>query len=164
MQRVVIGKATSVVTKKQTVDSMRTVYAIMLTAAVVTRISTWTILDSAVLFPSIFTPDVAHLLTPSAVLKPVAATPLVKMPSIVAGALQFLQYDEMVGAAAMMLWSSALYLNATEKGGLGGWISLVIKGMVIEALAGPQGFAVAAVWARDEIIFAQGHGTGKKDL
>ncbi|KAI4129920.1 MAG: hypothetical protein LQ338_002005 [Usnochroma carphineum] len=164
VQRALTGNTAVMKTKKQIVDSMRTVYAIMLTAAVVTRISTWTILDTAVLFPSIFAPDVAHTLTPSAVLKPMGVTPSVKMPSIATGALQFLQYDEMVGAAAIVLWSSALYINQIQKKSLGEWVSLVVKGIVIEALAGPHGLAVAAVWARDEIIFAEEHDAQRKDL
>lgn len=150
-------------TKKRTIDSMRTAYAFMLTVAVITRISTWTISISSILFPSIFAPEVVSLLTPSAVFSPAGATASVRMPSIAAGSLQFLQYDEMVGAAAMVLWSAALYINTMERRSIGGWVSLIVKGTVVEVLAGPQGFAVAAVWARDEIIFA-GANSDKKDL
>ncbi|KAL8790947.1 MAG: hypothetical protein Q9213_000372 [Squamulea squamosa] len=133
---------------------MRTVYAMMLVIALVTRLSTWTLSISASILPDIFAPKVGQLLKPATVFFPAAATPSVKMPSIAAGALQFLQYDEIVGAAAMVLWSAVLYVSAIDRKGPAGWASLVAKGVVIEALAGPQGFAVAAVWARDEIIFA----------
>ncbi|KAL8677808.1 MAG: hypothetical protein Q9186_005788 [Xanthomendoza sp. 1 TL-2023] len=141
--------------EKHTIESMRTVYACMLAVAVVTRISTWTIMGLSVLFPNIFAAAYVQLLNPSTVLRPVSLSPAVKMPSIAAGALQLLQYDEMVGAFAMVVWSSALYINAMEKRSLSSWATLFVEGVVIEALAGPQGFAVAAIWARDECIFAK---------
>ncbi len=141
-------------TNKQIIDSMRRIYATMLVVAIVTRISTWTISISAILFPGIFAPEVGNLLKPSNVFGPAAATPSVKMPSLAAGSFQLLQYDEMIGGAAMVLWSASLYTNAIGSKGLADWAWLAMKGIVILALAGPQGLAVAAVWARDEIIFA----------
>lgn len=141
-------------TNKHSIDHMRTVYAIMLVVASVTRISTWTISLSAVFFPGIFVSGVSSLLKPSSVFLPAAFTSSVKMPSIAAGAFQLLQYDDIIGAATMVLWSATLYIIAMERKGLIGWASLVVKGVVIEALVGPLGFAVAAVWARDEIISA----------
>lgn len=85
-----------------------------------------------------------------------------KVPSIAAGSLQLLQYDEMVGAAAMVGWSTALYLSASGRKEPGEWMSLIAKGVAIEALAGPQGFAVVAIWARDEKILAK-ENNEKKD-
>ncbi|KAL8818833.1 MAG: hypothetical protein Q9223_002625 [Gallowayella weberi] len=140
--------------EKHTINSMRTIYACMLAVAVVTRISTFTTMGLSVLFPIILAPEFVQLLNPSMVLRPVSVSPAVKMPSIAAGALQLLQYDEMVGAFAMVVWSSALYINAMEKRSLASWATLFVKGVVVGALAGPQGFAVAAIWARDECIFA----------
>ncbi|KAL8939484.1 MAG: hypothetical protein Q9211_002715, partial [Gyalolechia sp. 1 TL-2023] len=102
-------------TKRRTFGSMRTAYALMLTVATVTRVSAWTISISSILFPSIFAPEVVDSLTPFVVFKPAAVTASVKMPSLAAGSLQFLQYDEMVGAAATVVWSAALYLSAAEK-------------------------------------------------
>lgn len=150
--------------KKQTLHSMRTVYAVMLAVALVTRISTWTILLLSTLFPSVLAPEAVHLLSPSSVLRPASVTPSVKMPSIAAGSMQFLQYDEMVGGFAMVIWSSALYINAMEERSLLSWAATFVKGVVIGALAGPQGLAVAAVWARDEKIFAREGATGKKSM
>ncbi|KAL8728089.1 MAG: hypothetical protein Q9166_005614 [cf. Caloplaca sp. 2 TL-2023] len=163
LRQSVMDHAANDMAKKDTVGSMRTVYAFMLIVAVVTRLSTWTILDLSVILPSIFDPKIVHLLNPSAVLRPASVAPSVKMPSIAAGSLQFLQYDEMIGAFAMVVWSSALYISAMERKGLAGWAALLVKGVLIEALAGPQGFAVAVVWARDEHIFA-GASTEKKNL
>lgn len=140
--------------KKRTVGTMRTAYTLMLTVATITRVSAWTVPLSSILFPSIFAPDTVNSLTPLAVFKPAAVTASVKMPSIAAGSLLFLQHDEMVGAAATVIWSLALYLNASGKKTMSSWVSLAVKGAGIATIAGPQGFAVAAVWARDEIIFA----------
>ncbi|KAL8689612.1 MAG: hypothetical protein Q9218_004754 [Villophora microphyllina] len=148
---------------RTSISSMRKIYAILLTFAVFTRISTWTISISAALFPSIFSPETVGSLRPSAVFQPLSVSTSVKVPSIAVGSLQLLQYDEMVGAAAMVLWSTALYLNLTCKRSLGDWVSLIAKGIAIEALAGPQGFAVAALWARDETFFAE-ENNEKKDL
>ncbi|KAL8860627.1 MAG: hypothetical protein Q9178_002980 [Gyalolechia marmorata] len=150
-------------TNTQIIDSMRRIYATMLVVAVVTRISSWTISISAILFPGIFAPEVGSLLKPSKVFGPAAATPSVKMPSLAAGSFQLLQYDEMIGGTAMVLWSASLYSNAIGSKGLADWASLAMKGIVILALAGPQGLAVAAVWARDEIIFAS-HNQKEKSL
>ncbi|KAI4260973.1 MAG: hypothetical protein L6R42_003822 [Xanthoria sp. 1 TBL-2021] len=141
-------------TNKHSIDHMRTVYAIMLVVASVTRISTWTISLSAVYFPGIFVSGASSLLKPSSVFLPAAFTSSVKMPSIASSANQLLQYDDIIGAVAMVLWSATLYIIAMERKGPTGWASLVVKGVVIEALAGPLGFAAAAVWARDEIISA----------
>ncbi|KAL8893647.1 MAG: hypothetical protein Q9192_005060 [Flavoplaca navasiana] len=148
-ERVVVEK-----TAKHTLDHMRYIYATMLVIALVTRISTWTISISALLFPSIFAAEVGNLLKPSSVFLPAVATPSTKMPSIAAAAFQLLQYDEIVGTTAMLLWSTTIYIIAMEQRGPAGWVSLMIKGIVIETLVGPVGFAVAALWARDEIIFA----------
>ncbi|KAL9601484.1 MAG: hypothetical protein Q9179_002853 [Wetmoreana sp. 5 TL-2023] len=145
------------------IKELRKFYLLLLTAAVVTQASTWTMSISAVLFPNLFAPDAVSLLTPTAVFKPKAASPLVKMPSTAAGSLQLLQYDEIVGVAALMLWSAALYVNASGNRRFGGWVSLIAKGVAVGAIAGPQGLAVAAVWARDEIVFADDN-SNKKDL
>ncbi|KAL9039458.1 MAG: hypothetical protein Q9180_002513 [Flavoplaca navasiana] len=149
-------------TAKHTLHHMRLVYATMLVIALVTRISTWTISISALLFPGIFAAEVGNLLKPSSVFLPAAATPSTKMPSIAAAAFQLLQYDEIVGTTAMLLWSTTLYFIAMERRGPASWVSLVIKGIVVEALVGPVGFAVAALWARDEIIFANDSNEKKK--
>ncbi|KAL8762938.1 MAG: hypothetical protein Q9184_001160 [Pyrenodesmia sp. 2 TL-2023] len=150
-------------TRNHTINSMRTVYGILLGFALVTRVSAWTISLSSVLFPSIFAPDTVHLLNPSSVFRPLAASPLVKMSSIAAGGLQFLQYDDMVGGAACVFWSTALYVSVAERKSVHGWVSLMVKSILIAALAGPEGFAVAALWARDEIVFEAGHDGNKKD-
>ncbi|KAL8846699.1 MAG: hypothetical protein Q9221_008227 [Calogaya cf. arnoldii] len=141
-------------TNKHSIVHMRMVYAVMLVIAHVTRISTWTISISTALFPSIFATEAKSLLRPSSVFLPAAATPSAMVPSIAAGAFQLLQCDEIIGAAAMVLWSTTLYITAMDRKGPRNWASLVTKGIVIEALAGPLGFAVAAVWARYELIFA----------
>lgn len=153
----------SKISARQSQKSMRTIYAMLLAFALVTRISAWTISISALLFPSIFAPDIVGSLTPSAAFQPLSVSPSVKVPSIAAGSLQLLQYDEMVGAAAMVVWSMTLYLSASGRRTRGEWVSLIAKCVAIEVLAGPQGFAVAAIWARDEKIFAN-ENDEKKDL
>ncbi|KAL8650368.1 MAG: hypothetical protein Q9210_003858 [Variospora velana] len=163
VQCLLMGNTGPKKTRRQTLSSMRTVYSALLAVAAVTRISTWTISLSSILFPSIFAKDIVHLLTPSAVFSPVAATASVKMSSSAAAALQLLQYDEIVGAATFVLWSAALYVNVLEEKSLGGWVSLIIKGIAVQALAGPHGFAVVAVWARDEVILAKADDMDKKD-
>ncbi|KAI4112758.1 MAG: hypothetical protein LQ345_006141 [Seirophora villosa] len=164
IQRLLIGDVAAEQTRKQSLGSLRTVYAALLAIAAVTRISTWTISFSSILFPSLIAKDLRHLLAPSAVFGPAAVTGSVKMPSIAAGAMQFLQYDEMIGAATFLLWSATLYVNVTEKKSLGGWASLIVRSIAVAALAGPYGFAVAAIWARDEVILASGDDTDKKDI
>ncbi|KAL8670248.1 MAG: hypothetical protein Q9168_005200 [Polycauliona sp. 1 TL-2023] len=142
-------------TDNRTVIPMRKIYALMLAIAVVGQVSSWTISISAVFFPRIFTSEMSGLLKPSSVFLPPAVTPAVKMPSIAAASSQLLQYDEIVGSAAMVLWSAALYINAMDRTRRVGWVSLMMKGAAIGTLAGPLGLAVAAVWARDEMIFAR---------
>ena len=168
--QIVLSTVRSLLTKKvavektarHNIDHMRTVYTTILVVAFVTRISTWTISISALLFPSIFAAEVGTILKPSSVFFPAAATPSTRMPSIAAASFQLLQYDEIVGSTAMLLWSTCLYIVAMDRKEPAGWASLVIKGIVIEALAGPLGFAVAAIWARDEIVFANDNTEKKK--
>ena len=145
--------------KTLAVSYLRLLYIVSLMVAGITWISTWTLSIGSVLFPGL----VSSQLAPSAVFTPIAWSPTTKMPSIAAGALLFLQCDEMVSAIELLVWSLALYSNVSQSKTFLGRLSMFVKAMVILVNVGPFGLAVAAVWARDEVIFAD-YAAEKKDL
>lgn len=76
------------------------------------------------------------------------------MDSIGSGALMLMQYDQLVGSSAMALWASVLLLQARGVASKEPIIArLALKGVVSMILTGPLGYAVACIWARDELIF-----------
>ena len=83
------------------------------------------------------------------------------MQSVGAGTLQFLQYDEIVGCSALVLYVGYLLANKWTPKNLGQWVGAAFGGMATLVLAGPGGLAVALIWARDEIVYQREVG-GKK--
>lgn len=78
------------------------------------------------------------------------------MPSLGDGAFLLLQYDFIVGSAALSIWASALYIATYRKGEwLGGWMALSFYFIAGLVLLGPIGHAVACIWARDELVFEE---------
>ncbi|KAL8825547.1 MAG: hypothetical protein Q9191_004344 [Dirinaria sp. TL-2023a] len=141
----------------KTRGALRLVYVFAIVVAGVTRISMITLSLTSIIFPALFAPDYRGILHPSNVLIPQSFLASTKMPSIGAGAFQLLQYDEMVGSTALVLWSVALYTNTYKQAANidGSMISKMLLALVASwSLLGGCGCAVCFTWARDEIIFA----------
>ena len=141
----------------KTMGALRLVYVLVLAVAGITRISLITLCLTSKLFPALFAPDFRGILDPSKVLIPQSFLSSTKMPSIGAGAFQLLQYDEMIGSTALVLWSVALYANTYKSTANidGMMISKMLLALVAAwSLFGGCGCAVCFTWARDEYIFA----------
>lgn len=81
------------------------------------------------------------------------------------GALQLLQYDEMCGSTALLVWSAALLANKyAETRPIYVWsvVRLFAASAILTALFGLSGCAVALTWARDELVFEEKGSADKK--
>ena len=83
------------------------------------------------------------------------------MQSVGASMLQFLQYDEIAGCSALIVYAGYLLANKWTPASLGQWVGVVFGGVATLALAGPAGLAVVLIWIRDEVVYAEEKG-GKK--
>lgn len=93
------------------------------------------------------------------------------MPNLGSGAHLLLQYDEVVGSAAVVLWALTLLsrvgngkveVRAGQVVGMGmGVVALGLVGLLaMWVLAGAAGCAVGMFWVRDEIVLRGGEGRG----
>lgn len=143
--------------------SMRALYVGLLTTAGIGQASTMTLMATSKFFPSLFAPKFVGVFNPSNVFLPAAISPSFKMPSIGAGALLLLQYDQLIGSTSMALWSTVLFVNTYRNGATNQSLALmIVGGVLMMALTGPLGYATACIWARDELIFAEAEVDGKK--
>ena len=143
--------------------SMRVLYAGLLATAGVGQVSTVTLIATSKFFPGLFAPEFVGVFNPSSVFLPAAVSPSTKMPSIGAGALLLLQYDQLLGSTSMALWSTVLFINTYRSGATNQSIaSMIVGGIVVMALTSPLGYATACIWARDELIIADVEVEGKK--
>ena len=150
---------------RQTMWALRLVYAFALAAAGITRVTTIMLSLTSKLFPALFAPEYRGVLDPSRVFVVESFFPSKKMKSIGEGAGQFLQYDEMTGSAALVIWSIALYLNiALRKSESGSWVALKTVSAFTASIAlfGPSGSALCFIWARDELVLVDNEGNDKK--
>ena len=134
-------------------NALKQLYALLITVAGIGQISTLTLLVTSTLFPKVFAAEFQGVFNFSNVFIPVAVSPSTKMPSIGSGALLLFQYDELIGSTSIALFSTVMYACARQKTktdqGIG---SLIVRGLAAVVLTGPLGYAVACMWARDELI------------
>ena len=93
------------------IRALRMAYTFALAFAGVTRIATISISLSSKLFPAIFAPEFRGIFNPSNVFLPASLLPSKKMTFVGEGALQLLQYDEICGSLALVIWSAALLVK-----------------------------------------------------
>ena len=95
----------------QSLRALRTAYIFALVFAGVTRIATISISLTSKLFPAIFAPEFRGVLDPSNIFLPASLFPSKKMTFVGEGALQLLQYDEICGSLALVIWSTVLLVK-----------------------------------------------------
>lgn len=117
------------------------------------HIGSWSISLLAMLFPELFASGVAELLRPSSVFMNASPFSDVKAADIGEGSKWFLQWDQLIGSGAVLLWATALRLQADNtRPGLSAYFSQsAFLGLVSMAI-GPSGAAVIAFWVRDELV------------
>ncbi len=136
--------------------SLRRLYTILLIVAGIGQVSTFTLLATPTWFPGLFTSEYTGVFKPSNVFVPTAVSPSTKMPSTGAGAHLLLQYDEFIGSTSMALFTTVLYINIYRISKVySNFTYQVMHGIAALVLTGPLGYAVACMWARDELIAAE---------
>ncbi len=142
---------------------LRYIYVMLLVVAGIGQTSTATLIAASKWFPDVFAPGFKGIFDFHKVFVPAAIYPSAMMPSIGSGALMLLQYDELIGSTSMALFATVMYISACQ--GIKtsrSVVSLVFQGLAIAIVTGPLGFAVACIWARDEIIVESDKGDVKK--
>ena len=153
LRSVFFGRQESII---RSLAVLRITYAFLLIFAGVSHIAAGTLTATSMMFPSIFAAEYVEAFDFAKVHVPAAITPATKMPSIGSGAFMLLQYDEIVGSTAVLLWASFMYvrahhqLNTTKD-----WLQNTVIFTLVTVVAGPAGAAVALIWARDELVLKQ---------
>lgn len=146
---------TSLQSQKNEMDSLRQLYCFLLVIAGVGQVTTFTLLAASQWFPGLFRPSFTGVFNLSDVFVPSSIFPTTKVPSIGSGTHLLLQYDQLIGSTSMALFATVLYIRKLRKYETSGVsISMVVRGTFAFLLTGPLGYAVACIWARDELIAA----------
>ncbi|KAJ5307078.1 hypothetical protein N7508_006093 [Penicillium antarcticum] len=127
----------------------RPVYLFAVIGSAIVHIGTVVTSLSTVVFPSLFVASAREALAPQTLLFPRNLL----LDSIGAGVLNFMQWDQWVGYAALWMW----VLKITQEGGMrvqtkAGLLWRALEVVVCVALLGPGGAAVLFVWRRDETV------------
>ena len=137
-------------------EALRHIYSVLLVMAGVPHILSAALTITSMIFPSIFAPEYVGMFNLSKVAIPSTVMASTKMPNIGSGAYLLLQYDEMIGSTAVVLWASFMWTRANNSNkpfdklpNLIGLIALLVP------LTGPAGCAITLMWLRDELVFAE---------
>ena len=147
----------------QELHTMRILYVGLLVIAGLGQAATATLVATSTFFPDLFASEFKGAFNPSEVFLPAAVSPSIKMLSIGSGMHLLLQYDELLGSAAMILWSTTLFMIVYRKcTSHQSGASLILYGIMAMFLTGPLGYATACIWARDELLTSQAEENDKK--
>lgn len=143
---------------RDTLKSLRRVYAFAFGNAALSHIILHTISIATVAAPMLFDEKFAKALHPCKVFATALPWVPLKVDNLGDGVQVFLRWDYLIGSAGILLWAIALYVNA-HKAILGnsGWCGLLTKVVLLTVLTGPAAAAVELVWERDELVI---HETG----
>lgn len=143
--------------------AIRCIYLFALVLTGFTHISATTLTATSKFFPNLFAPEYVGVFNPSNVFFPRTISTTVRMPSIGQGTLLLLQYDGLIGSASLVIWASTLFVRAYGRRRVfDQWLSLVTANVLLSALVGPVGCAVALIWARDELVLGTSEGYADK--
>ena len=139
----------------------RRTYSITLAISGITHIATITIFLSSIFTPLIFAPGYAEAFHPASVLLPPFTVQ--KVDTIGEGALQFLQWDFVVGSLIMLLLASVGYQKVKSiSGDEVNWLKFGAAVAAVTLVAGPASAYLAVNWVRDEVLLRGGE--DKKDF
>ncbi len=144
---------------------LRRTYLLAFIYASTTHIAAWTLSLSALVFPSIFQPQIASSFHPARVFLPPSPFNTAKVASVGEGLLDFLQYDESVGSLATLLWTVVVYHSA--RGGWRSWsepLALLGKIAGVWVVAGPASATLLLLWERDELVLGGGTTNRRKKI
>lgn len=138
------------------VDSIiarRVFYLAILAIAALTHLSTFYLIAMAYLLPAGDVGEYKDAWSFGNVFIPAGSTPNFKVNNIGEGAHLMMQYDEIIGTSAVIVWAFALFITAPPGKLQLTQAQLLVFGSVILMVTGPIGLAVGLVWARDEKSF-----------
>ena len=137
----------------ESVIAMRMFYLAILAIAALTHLSTFYLIAMAYLLPAGDAGEYKDAWTFSNVFIPTASTPGFKVNNIGEGAHLMMQYDEIIGNSAVLVWAYALFVTAPSGKLQLSQAQLSVFGLILLIVTGPIGLAVGLVWARDEKAF-----------
>lgn len=144
-------------------QALRRVYMFGFASSAVIHVATVSVSLASVLTPGIFATGYRSLFRPFQVFVPISLSSAVQVSSMGEGSMYFLQWDEVVGSTALLVWAATLYRNAHgTQFDWQRWARLVAKVAGLSVIAGPCSAALALVWDRDELIWAQEDAGDKK--
>lgn len=135
--------------------ALRKVFSVAKYMAIVTHCSTLTLAVSTKVLPMLFNDDYRVFLDPIAVWGPQMfwADDAPTAKTIAAGALLFLQWDELVTCVSVLTWTFALNRDALASHPHGsGFLSTMWRVACMTAIGGPAAAAVSLVEERDEMV------------
>ena len=132
---------------------MRVFYLAILAIAALTHLSTFYLIAMAYLLPTGEIGEYKDAWSFSNVFIPAASTPLFKVNNIGEGAHLLMQYDEIIGTSAVLVWAFALLMKAPPGKLQLPQAQLMVFGILLLVVTGPIGLAVGLVWTRDEKAF-----------
>ena len=149
---------------KRIMTSLRFLYLGLLIVAAIGQLSTITLMSTSSWFPDLFATGFRGVFDLKNVFLPVAATPSVKMPSIGAGLHLLLQYDQLIGSTSMLIFATVVYALQYQRSEKSTSITThILYAVFVTLLSGPLGYAVACIWARDELVVAKVEDDDKKN-
>ena len=149
--------------RKGWLSILRIVYIFLLTLAATTHIATLTICFASTFLPDLLAPGFGGVFSLSNVFWPRTISASHKMSSIGAGAVLMIQYDEILGSLAVVLWAFFLFATAFNKHKkVDTAFVLIFNCITIPALVGPIGYGVICMWGRDELVFEEKSDESKK--
>lgn len=147
------------------IRATRYVYLFALILSGFSHISAMTLAATSKFFPGLFAPQYVGVFNPSNVFFPSTISMTTQMSSIENGVLLLLQYDGLIGSASLVIWASAVFVRAYgRRRPFDQWLSLVAANVLLTALVGPVGCAVAILWARDEAVLSASEACADKSI
>jgi hypothetical protein len=137
-------------------QNLRWVYMFGIGCSAWGHIGTWSISLLAMIFPQLFAPGVAKIFHPSSVFLNTSPFSGAKADGLAEGSKWFLQWDLLIGSAAMLLWAIVLRVQVDNaRSTLSPYLSQFAFQLLVSFVVGPSGAAVVAVWTRDELVFGK---------
>lgn len=135
-------------------SSLRYLYSFAFCCACIPHIISWTISIGALTFPMLFNAEMVSDLSPANVFFNTFPWSSARPESIGMGSLWFLQWDQLIGCLAVLVWSITLYRSAHLTHGVPvSLFSLTLKVIALCLVAGVAGAAVELMWEREELGF-----------
>jgi len=140
---------------KGVLRALEHVYSIATYVAVVPHVAVFSIALLSQLAPAVFANGYQSLFSPTRIFWPVSLWTGVNPSkiSIGSGSLMFLQWDEIVSCAAILIWAFALNRQALSREPQGSTsLGIVVRTCILTLVGGPAAAAISLIRERDTVI------------